>query len=100
MTSAGEIGHQPVRESVGRLRGNGNQAVDPAGGEFVFGDDQLEGAGFPERVAIKRIGHQYFASVKTGIGFRDRQHHGVFIRDSRAVAPQAPSARATQTPVG
>jgi hypothetical protein len=58
-----------ARESVGRLQRNRNEVVNPAGGPLVVGDDQLERSGFAEGLAVASVGHEYFASVKTGIGF-------------------------------
>src|SRR5580704_7197207 len=60
-----------ARESVGRLQRNRNEVMDPAVGALVVGDDQLERPGFAEGLAVASVGHEYFASVKTGIGFGD-----------------------------
>ena len=54
--NAGGWESDAAKESAGVLQRDRNQVVDPAGGAFVLGGDQLEWPGFAERLAVAGVG--------------------------------------------
>jgi len=53
----------------GALQGNRYQVPDPARRTVVIRNDQLEWAGFSERLAVASVGDQHMTLMKAGIDF-------------------------------
>jgi toxin ParE1/3/4 len=58
---------------VGSAEFDRDEVVDTAGGAFVFGNDELEGAVFVDWFAVDGVGDEDVSGMEGGVGFGERE---------------------------